>query len=335
MPGAVLPKHPAVMRMRFDEKRNLQGHGSGAAFARGGLRVLVAVTLLALALVAGEGRASTYLNGGALSVDGPVTSPNAPNVNRQLFAETSPDGTSRASAAVTSPSGNGPLAHAGGAAGHGWVRAYAYTTLSRSGVYQGGSDAMAGFSDELVFTAPGLAGLQGTVTLGMRIDGTMSSDSTQSAQDLKGSSEARIDFDAESSVDDQSIDRWAYSYSEDGSGEYLYAEEFTLTVGFVFGDPLYVDFSLDIQSNAWGDSATNTPGIWVATGIADFRHTATWTGIRDLRDAQGNPVEAFEVTSASGTDYRGPIAAPEPGGVLLLGTGIAVLLATRLRPRTR
>ena len=71
--------------------------------------------------------------------------------------------------------------------------------------------------------------------------------------------------------------------------------------------------------------------------LAHALHMMVEGGFRHVPvvDAQGNPVEAFEVTSASGRDYRGPIAAPEPGGVLLLGTGIAVFLATRLRrPRT-
>jgi hypothetical protein len=289
--------------------------------------------LLGLLLAPAAAGAFTYLRGGAVAVDGPYLPPNTSNVTRELFDETSADGTLRASVAVTPPSGLGPLADAGGEVSHGVVRARAYAILSSAGVYQAGADTEARFSDELTFTSPGRAGLQGSVTFGMRIDGTLSSRSTQPEQQLKGSSEAWIELGAESSVDEEHLDRYAYSASADGSGERLEAAEFTLALGIVFGEPVDVGFSLQVLASVFGHSSQNASGTWAATGIADFRHTATWMGILELRDAEGAAVSEFEVTSASGTDYRGPIAAPEPGRSVLLLAGAAVLLAKSCRRR--
>lgn len=294
---------------------------------RHALALGLAITLLGPAFPA-PARGYTYLNGAALSVDGPYTGPNGNNFNRLYVDDSSENGTSRGSTAVVSPSGTGPLADAGAEVSHGVVRARAYTTHQGPGVYQGGASMEAGFSDVLTFSAPGMAGLQGTVTFGVQVDGTLSSGSTQPAQSLKGSSEAFIDFDAESELDEQSIDRYAYSLSEDGSGERI-NEVLTLTIDFRFGAPVYVGFSLDMHSNVWVDSSPGAVGTWAATGISDFRNTVTWAGILDLRDAAGDPVEEFEVTSESTVDYRNAIEAPEPGGALLLAAGFAALLAAR------
>jgi hypothetical protein len=289
-----------------------------------------ALAIVAIAGLAGSALAHTYVSGGALSVDGPYTGPAGNNFNRELYSDASELGTSRGTTAVTDPSGSGPLADSGAEAAHGLVRARAYTTLARAGVYQGGASTEAGFSDELVFSAPGRAGQAGTVTFGIEIDGTLSSTSTQPGAVLWGHSEASVDFSAESGVDRQEVEIDSYSSSQDGAGERI-AEPLTLTLGIVFGAPVEVDFSLDLTSNVWGNSSPSAVGTFAATGIADFRHTAAWAGILDLRDASGAPVETFDVTSASGTDYRGAIAVPEPAGCILLGVGLAVHLAARAR----
>ena len=62
-------------------------------------------------------------------------------------------------------------------------------------------------------------------------------------------------------MDSADLDRYAYSLSEDGSGERREDGEFRLMVGIVFAEPLDVDFSLNLIAGVFGDSSPNAPGL--------------------------------------------------------------------------
>ena len=90
--------------------------------------------------------------------------------------------------------------------------------------------------------------------------------------------------------------------------------------GFVFGEPFEIGFQLSATTGAAG-----------AIALADLMHTATWGGITAV-SVPGVTLGAgdYALHSASGTDYRGAIAAvPEPGTWLLWLLGAFALGAAR------
>jgi hypothetical protein len=72
---------------------------------------------------------------------------------------------------------------------------------------------------------------------------------------------------------------------------------------------------------------------------ADFSHTLYWGGITSV-SANGATISAFDLTSASGTDWRQSFvpatdAVPEPGTLVLAGGGLIGLVVRRRRERQR
>jgi len=76
---------------------------------------------------------------------------------------------------------------------------------------------------------------------------------------------------------------------------------------------------------SWDSTASGA-----ATASGDFAHTLTWGGFTEVRDAQGNLVTHYTLTSDSGTDWSKPV--PEPGTLPLVGAGLAGLAISRRRP---
>ena len=74
----------------------------------------------------------------------------------------------------------------------------------------------------------------------------------------------------------------------------------------------------------------------VEANIAAY-DTATWGGFLEVRDAQGNLVTDYTVVSLSGVDWSKPVAAPvpEPGTLMQMLLGIAVLLTLQAAARMR
>lgn len=79
-------------------------------------------------------------------------------------------------------------------------------------------------------------------------------------------------------------------------------------VGFIYGTP----FAINMEVNVRGRVASASNGLFSASAVSvgDFSRTLAWGGISNVRDAGGNPVTDYTVTSLSGTDYRGPIVPP-------------------------
>jgi hypothetical protein len=79
---------------------------------------------------------------------------------------------------------------------------------------------------------------------------------------------------------------------------------------------------------------TNVSFSGPGSGLLDYFHTFTLSGL-EVTTVSGQPVGDLTFTSGSGTVYseNGVAAVPEPGSMVLLGTGIA--LVGRLVRRTR
>jgi hypothetical protein len=84
-----------------------------------------------------------------------------------------------------------------------------------------------------------------------------------------------------------------------------------------------------------GGDACLTPTTGTGSGTADFYNTMTLTGLLP-KDANGNPVLDAQFSSGSGTQYslNGVKPVPEPGSLLLFGTGMAVMALAYKRRRT-
>jgi hypothetical protein len=100
------------------------------------------------------------------------------------------------------------------------------------------------------------------------------------------------------------------------------------SIPFVFGS----EFALALHLQP----TCTTYGVRCA---ADFSHTLYWGGITSV-SANGATISAFDLTSASGTDWRQSFvpatdAVPEPGTLVLAGGGLIGLVVRRRRERQR
>lgn len=116
------------------------------------------------------------------------------------------------------------------------------------------------------------------------------------------------------------------------------------------GIPQYITFELAVKFNStdftslavWLQTAANTSLLYgfgvshAVTATSDFFSTVEWAGIDSVRDAQGNLVSDWSVTSASGFDYSRSYAAqvasvpePETYAMMLAGLGLVGWAARR------
>jgi hypothetical protein len=116
--------------------------------------------------------------------------------------------------------------------------------------------------------------------------------------------------------------KWSSGVDDIGQGSYLGPQLpwiLQLEVPFLFGLPLgiFVDLSAQTEIVSQGGSLET---------LADLSHTAAWGGIVELRDGGGNVLGAadYDLTSASGVDYRVAVV-PEVPTLALLLAGLLVL----------
>ena len=109
-------------------------------------------------------------------------------------------------------------------------------------------------------------------------------------------------------------------------------------IPFVSGLPVPIDANLGpaIALNCVDFTIFHPCSLWGAFGTSDFGHTALLSGI-ELFDSLGKPITIFSIASESGTHYTGSgvAAVPEPGSVVLLGSGLAFIAKRGRRRNSR
>lgn len=180
------------------------------------------------------------------------------------------------------------------------------------------------WQDDLLFNAAGLTGSPGSVTVKFRIDGTLAASQPQFDPDQ---SQTRADASYGMSILGSGVvhsggeSRFADgTRTFSGSGPFLNVEQ-TATLPFTFGTA----FTLKLEVSASSTARTQFGG----SALADLENTTTWGGFITVRDSQGQVVNNYTFSSASGTNFINPI--PEPNTALLILGAAAGLLARRNR----
>lgn len=203
-------------------------------------------------------------------------------------------------------------------------------------------------SDTFTVTSPGAAnGTNGTMRIGMTLDGTLS---------VVGTGRAGIVFRYGYGGSNPVLNRYLLETAADifGNGFSIYGPHsylgsFVTPPGFAYnigpvngvGQPSFITFGgaetlfADVPI-VYGTSIDVRFGLYTFTGIGngngnmdvDFYNTATMTSI-EMRDSGGNPVSTFSIASGSGTFYDANgaqlaqfTAAPEPATLGLLASGL-------------
>lgn len=93
-------------------------------------------------------------------------------------------------------------------------------------------------------------------------------------------------------------------------GDPLNTYQQTVTMEFIYGQPILMDSFLQVDTMFDNQSASVAGTL---DTVIDLGNSSYWGGIRNLRDAQGNPVLDAVYSSSSGFDYRAPAIPALPG----------------------
>jgi hypothetical protein len=119
-----------------------------------------------------------------------------------------------------------------------------------------------------------------------------------------------------------------------GTGSFAMRE---FTVAFLFGRAIDVHLDGYVSASSGASAFVGSPpGFTTATGVSSFKtdlfHTISWGGIREVRDATGQPISGWTAHSSdTGFNYALPYvsAVPEPSPWVLMLAGMAVLALRR------
>lgn len=243
---------------------------------------------------------------------------------------------------------------------YGQLRTRAAVSGSLDTINDGGRQTIANMfaggsiHDEFVIACAGCAdGTTGMFTARVHVDGTISTAGaltgpSPTATMTQGASwnfnaaltaqgvDAGIGVDRVSGTRSVSLSTGLPPFSED-VGDPLGWH--TLTVSFVFGQPIALDLGLGVQAYHFlsTDDGAGATG-WADVGT-DFSHSLTWEGISALTGADGQAITGFTALNSAGVDYARSLAAvapvPEPGTWALMAGGLGLLALGRSRRARR
>ena len=213
-----------------------------------------------------------------------------------------------------------------------------FTSFAISGSPKSGyTTAIAWDRDNITISSPSFDGSMGILYVDYTLDGTIATSGA-------GTSVVQVAIDVTNSV--TSVEQMTNTaYTSSASGTFRAPTAFT----FTFGRPFELQFCLgaatgtgiipDLSSSGHVEPAQCSPGggsglTGTGSGTASFFNTLTLSGMT-VTDSAGNPVSGVQFTSASGTQYGPDGVVPEPGSLLLLGSGLTVAVVLRRRISTR
>jgi hypothetical protein len=213
-----------------------------------------------------------------------------------------------------------------------------------SGTYnlssQGTRDAfaLAGMVDQLTLSALGVTGT-GTLDLSFLLEGELAGTGGGG-----GAMFAGVAWGQNSELLGSGNQFQVFQYATSGphAGALPSAPVVVSPITFEWGQPFYLQMVLAVGAGTpvtslldcnHGDACL-TPISGTGSGTADFYNTMLLSGLIP-RDANGDPVLNAQFSSGSGSTYSldGIVAqpVPEPGSLLLLGTGVMALAHKRRR----